>query len=501
MQSLEDVLQIAGRVVESEFGALPKNTNLVILNPNDWDKLKRRRNAESANGIFLPLTQTAFIRESGDIDTILPELIHEYFGHGLYCEQALPGKRLVEFEKQLKGLERALCLDMSGDARICIVYWPNARTVVRISELREDIKAELIKSGVDVTRYDAALLCDSNDKSIREYTQTLRRADSHFKTFLPIYEGFAVWMEKTVLTALGKTDLWIKREAELQKNNPQYAIFLEEIERAQNDVGFLPFLFAIGFPKRYDVQSIEQVLAKQLSPETKIAFAILYGSQKAHSDMDLLVVLDSNEDVVRHNYSTNVDVFVSSRKACLDRARKFDPQFTEPLLTGRVVLGDVASFAQCRKAIEVSQPDIHFLEQKSLELYVNALLFFAEHRRAAGLVQLTGNDIAKAKQIILYDKRGQATRQLLLALNELEFSLSYLAFANRYKLIKRLVLFSEIESTPDGRAEQLLLTIHTYKKSIETGRAELSEARVVHYLNDARTYLRQHMTISSRSAP
>ena len=67
MQSLEDVLQIAGRVVESEFGALPKNTNLVILNPNDWDKLKRRRNAESANGIFLPLTQTAFIRESGDI--------------------------------------------------------------------------------------------------------------------------------------------------------------------------------------------------------------------------------------------------------------------------------------------------------------------------------------------------------------------------------------------------------------------------------------------------
>jgi len=44
----------------------------------------------------LPRNQTAVVQEQNSLS-----LFHEYFGHGLYSEQSLSGRKLVDLEKRL----------------------------------------------------------------------------------------------------------------------------------------------------------------------------------------------------------------------------------------------------------------------------------------------------------------------------------------------------------------------------------------------------------------
>ncbi|MBU2615933.1 MAG: hypothetical protein KKC19_02410, partial [Nanoarchaeota archaeon] len=52
-------------------------------------------------GIYLPRNQTAVVQEDNTLS-----LFHEYFGHGLYCEQSLTGIKLVDLEKSLLDEEK-----------------------------------------------------------------------------------------------------------------------------------------------------------------------------------------------------------------------------------------------------------------------------------------------------------------------------------------------------------------------------------------------------------
>jgi hypothetical protein len=84
------------------LGYKPGRTSLCQISNVKWDEFARRRGLNpNSSGVYLPRSQTAAIKDESVLG-----IFHEYFGHGLYCEQSLIGRRLVELEEYLPGSKK-----------------------------------------------------------------------------------------------------------------------------------------------------------------------------------------------------------------------------------------------------------------------------------------------------------------------------------------------------------------------------------------------------------
>lgn len=82
------------------LGYKPEQTFLQQLPLAQLNEFAKTRGLNSnSSGIYLPRNQTAII--PSDLEITPLSLFHEYFGHGLYCEQSLAGRKLVDLEKRL----------------------------------------------------------------------------------------------------------------------------------------------------------------------------------------------------------------------------------------------------------------------------------------------------------------------------------------------------------------------------------------------------------------
>src|SRR3990167_5529983 len=79
------------------LGYKPEQIGLRIFSDGEWGSFCERIGLNSnSSGAYMPRNQTAFLDGNNHLS-----LFHEYFGHGLYCEQSLAGRKLVELEKKL----------------------------------------------------------------------------------------------------------------------------------------------------------------------------------------------------------------------------------------------------------------------------------------------------------------------------------------------------------------------------------------------------------------
>lgn len=84
------------------LGYSAEKTRLNKLNSKRWTSFCKEFNFDkNSSGIYLPRNQTAIIPAKNKLS-----LFHEYFGHGLYCEQSLPGRELVNLERSLMEEEK-----------------------------------------------------------------------------------------------------------------------------------------------------------------------------------------------------------------------------------------------------------------------------------------------------------------------------------------------------------------------------------------------------------
>src|SRR3989344_2362067 len=101
--SLQDCEAMFSYIESSNFfyqdllGYKPEQTHLQQIPENKWNEFAAQRGLNpNSSGIYLPRNQTAVIQEENTLS-----LFHEYFGHGLYCEQNVTGRKLVDLEKRL----------------------------------------------------------------------------------------------------------------------------------------------------------------------------------------------------------------------------------------------------------------------------------------------------------------------------------------------------------------------------------------------------------------
>ena len=82
---------------EDLLGYSVEKTKLNSLNETQWNSFCNKYNLnKNSSGIYLPRNQTAIIPINNSLS-----LFHEYFGHGLYCEQSLSGRNLIDLENKL----------------------------------------------------------------------------------------------------------------------------------------------------------------------------------------------------------------------------------------------------------------------------------------------------------------------------------------------------------------------------------------------------------------
>ncbi len=94
---IQDFVVASNQFYMDLLGYEPEKTSLQQVPKSRWNEFSQARGLNpNSSGIYLPRNQAAIVQEGNPL-----VLFHEYFGHGLYCEQNQAGIRLVDLEKKL----------------------------------------------------------------------------------------------------------------------------------------------------------------------------------------------------------------------------------------------------------------------------------------------------------------------------------------------------------------------------------------------------------------
>ena len=281
------------------LGYSPEQTSLQQISESQWNKFATQRGLNpNSFGIYLPRNQTAIIKDDNPLS-----LFHEYFGHGLYCEQSLIGRKLVELEKRLFEKEK--------------------------QEFQENMFTL-----EDIQRF-------------RHQSQTFKKLEEFRQINLGKYELFAIWTEYLLSEEHGLRDNFGRKYDFLQDEDKKA---IDSIINCSERYGNLAIFYDSGLAKRTTPERVKRLLTDIYKDKLQdIRFALLYGSKKEFSDIDVFMVGDNLLEI-----DSWLDVRIYSPKDFERKLNLFDIAVTNPLMTGEFILGDRNYFEQL-KEITLSQ--------------------------------------------------------------------------------------------------------------------------------------------------
>ena len=293
---LQDYVVTSNQFYSDLLGYFPEQTSLRQIQESKWNEFTQGKGLDSnSSGIYLPRNQTAAIRGSNPLN-----LFHEYFGHGLFCEQSLPGRRLVDLEKKL------------------------------LDEEREEF------AGKRFTLEDI--------KKFRIGNKTFQQLERFRRENLAQYEAFAIWTEYLLSGEFGLEEMFERRHGSLEEADRE---IVDSVINFSQAYGNLATFYAFGLKKIQDKKRL-LALSQDIFPSLdKIKLILHFGSGKPFSDIDLFVVSDS----VHPLYSNWVDVRTSGIEELDERIRILDPKVTDPIMIGNLIKGDENYLRRLRRKI------------------------------------------------------------------------------------------------------------------------------------------------------
>lgn len=282
----KDLIDSSNQFYKDFLGYFPEQTSLQQIPELEWNAFTTQRGLNpNSSGIYLPRNQTAVIQAQNPLS-----LFHEYFGHGLYCEQSLSGRKLVDLEKKLLEEEKQ-----------------------EFSSGRFTLE--------DVQRF-------------RQQNQNFQELDEFRKQNLLQYETFAIWTEYLLSEEHNLRDLFGIKYDFLQGQEK------EAVDSAINfseQYGNLATFYASGLARRTTTKRVKGLLEDIYGSKLEdVRFALLYGSKKEFSDIDIFMV--GNEiPRIRNDW---IDVVSYSPKEFEEKRSLFDIEITDPLFSGEFVFGN-----------------------------------------------------------------------------------------------------------------------------------------------------------------
>ncbi len=297
--TLQNHLETSNSFYQNLLGYKPEQTQLEQIPENEWNKFVIQRGLNlGSSGIYLPRNQTAFIQEGN-----LLSLFHEYFGHGLYCEQSLQGRKLVDLERRLLKEEK---------------------------EFFNENK--FIKEDLD---------------NFRKENETFKYLINFKENNLGIYEGFAIFTEYFLSKNFSLENLFEEKYGKLNENSGKY---VNGIISFNNGLGDLATFYAFELNKVQDQKRLlrlaQDIFGKKLE---RTRLILHFGSGKPFSDIDLFVVSSD----IPSTYDPWLDVRAYKHQDMTEGIKVLNPMITDPIIVGRLVFGDEDYLGELKRKILV----------------------------------------------------------------------------------------------------------------------------------------------------
>jgi len=169
---LTSIIEQANQAVNDKFRIIPIKSTYSLYYNQEWMNFCANRDENpKIESLYLPRTYSAHLKQQTDFLDL--GFLHEYYGHGLFCEYSKIGQKIVRFEKELAELEKLL---------------------LNVEELPENQK-------ITVTSKNPYFI---NYKKLKgEYKQFFQEHFDH-------YEGFAYWLQGDLSKALNLIEKWEK---------------------------------------------------------------------------------------------------------------------------------------------------------------------------------------------------------------------------------------------------------------------------------------------------
>ena len=296
------LLDSSNQFYQETLGYKPEQTSLQQIPEFKWNEFATQRGLNpNSSGIYLPRNQTAIIRDENPLS-----LFHEYFGHGIYSEQSLSGRKLVDLERRL--LEE---------------------------EKREFSTGKFTLE--DVQRF-------------RQQNQTFQELDGFRKQNLLQYETFAIWTEYLLSGENGLRDLFGRKYDSLTGQEKEV---VNSAINFSSQYGNLATFYVSSLARKTTAERVKRLLEDVYGSKLQdVKFALLYGSKKEFSDIDVFMV---GKGIPNEAHSDWLDVKYKSYKEFNLGLKNFDVRILTPLMNGELIFGDRNYFEELKKQI-LSQP-------------------------------------------------------------------------------------------------------------------------------------------------
>ncbi len=290
---LEPIINEASNFISCEFNLKVEKSQYRIYSEEEWLEFCHINKDTLFNlkkehpGLYVPQSYKAYLRE--DSPTLITNLFHELFGHGLFCEHSKIGKGLVD----------------------------------------------ILQRNQDPSQF----LYEETNSHIQPLGLT--------KHNIYNYEGFAMWLEEVLCKETGNNAIWEAKRTTALQHYQDLIDYFKEQEQMLTRFGFMSQL---GFPKFYDSNKVIEIVKHLYNHHfDDINFIILYGSQKPDKDIDLFIV--SNEK--SQNYFNGwLDIYHLDKEEFEGLVSKFNISVTDPLFSGTLIYGNKYYFENLKQKVE-----------------------------------------------------------------------------------------------------------------------------------------------------
>ncbi|MGB9748835.1 MAG: hypothetical protein ACP5OZ_04095 [Candidatus Woesearchaeota archaeon] len=200
MEELEIILGEAYSAAKLDLNLELKKSKLLLYSKENWSKFLEKNNLDKTiEGIYIPKEYSAIVCEQSKF--LIPEILHNYFGHGLFIENSRLGRKTLEIQKDA-GQE----------------------------EFKEFFYCKK----------------DENEKN-------LGISSNNYEN----YEGFALWIEKFLCLKTRNYNVWKERKDALSKQSQE---LLKTFENSYYVLTKFGFLAQLGFPAKYSKEKLLEYL-------------------------------------------------------------------------------------------------------------------------------------------------------------------------------------------------------------------------------------------------
>lgn len=224
-----------------------------------------------------------------------------------------------------------------------------------------------------------------------------------------------------------------------------------------------------------------QILTKKdwdniLSNSPSMISAIRYGSSnknlKKAKDIDLFLIFQQKPTCKTSTYKNKhiFDINQSSLQEAYNKTQLWDIDFTEPFLTGTTIKGSNEIEENAKNYLLNNKPTdiaIDYIKKRSIESLIQTEQLLVQTKYYLLIEKVNNNQDAKTikDEILKQQEQNVTIPAFSLAMNQLNYSLSYAATAKRYEKNPNVITFSDLITNPTNKTEELLIQTRNYQKN------------------------------------